>query len=350
MSADSHRVYLLLGPEAGEKSAYLREIRSALREEFSLDPEIHRFYPFDTLNGEILEALENNSLFSDHRLVILSQADALQAAQIKELVTYLKNPSDSATLVIITSETRISPKLGSLVPKPHTKIFYEMFDNRKPEWLRGVFTAQQFAITADAVELLLELVENTTQELKTVSLQLMQFVALDQRNTITEDDVQQFIQHTRPESGFSLFDQIAIGKYDRALDILHTLMQYKDGSAVAIIAVLLWQFRRLVSLQELLSRGVRWDDAVSRITVSGKPAAIRRKKDLTTFRSAVAEYPLASCHAIIARLGEGDIAVRQIGTELQPLVLERLLGTIMIRRGKLPPSWNFASFATDVKF
>jgi DNA polymerase-3 subunit delta len=350
MSADLPRVYLLLGPETGEKSVYLKQLRTALRTEFSLDPEIHRFYPFDTLNGEIFAALENNSLFSEHRLVILSQAEILQAAQVKELATYLKNPSDSATLVIISAETRISAKLTSLIPKAHTKIFYEMFDNRKSEWLRGVFTAQQFAITSDAVELILELVENTTQELKTVALQLMQFVALDQRNTVTEEDVQQFIQHTRPENAFSLFDQIALGKYERALDILHALMQSQDGAAIPLIAGLLWQFRRLTSLHELLEHGARWDDAVLGVTVSGKSVAIRRKKDLGTFRSAVSMYPLASCHAIIARLGEADIAVRQMGSELQRLVLERLLGTIMIRRGKLPPNWDFASFVRDAKF
>ena len=69
---------MLLGPEAGEKGSRLKEIRNALRSEFGADPEIHRFYPFETQNGEIITTLVNNSLFSDHRLVILSQAEELQ--------------------------------------------------------------------------------------------------------------------------------------------------------------------------------------------------------------------------------------------------------------------------------
>ena len=68
-------VYALTGPESGDKSAFLKEIRAAITKENGSEPDLHRFYPFETLNGEMFEILENNALFSDHALVILSQLE-----------------------------------------------------------------------------------------------------------------------------------------------------------------------------------------------------------------------------------------------------------------------------------
>lgn len=350
MGTERKRVHLLLGPETGEKGIHLKAIRKGLRDEFGAEPELHRFYPFETLNGEIFTALHNNSLFSDHRLVILSQAEDLQSAQIKELVDYLKHPNDSATLVIISSTNSVSNKLSSLIPKEHTKIFWEMFENRKPQWVRDLFTREGFAITSDAVDLLLELVENTTQELRATSRQLMQFLVGEEKDTVTESDVERYIEHTRQESVFSLFEQMACGSYNRVLDILHTLIRSGEGDAVPLLSGLLWQFRRLVSLEELLEMGTAWDMAVKEVKVMGKPAPLRRKKDHLIYSDAAQRYPLESCRSIIARIGEYDIMTREYGTELQPLLLEQLIGIIMMAQGARPSSLEILEFATDAKF
>ena len=349
MSTENKRIHVLLGPEAGEKGVRLKEIRANLRKEFGADPEIHRFYPFETLNGEIFTALSNNSLFSEHRLVILSQAENLQAGQIKELAEYIKEPSDTATLVIISAENYLPGKLTGQVPKQQVQVFWEMFDNRKHEWVRNLFSTANFGITTDAVEVLLELVENNTQELRATSQQLMQFIASDGGDTVTEEAVLRYIQHTRQESVFSLFEHIATGSYERVLDILHTLIRSGEGDAVPMLGGLLWQFRRLVSLEELLEQGYPWDDAVKQVKVMGKSAAIRRKKDGGTYRSAVQRYPLDVTRSIIARIGEYDIKTREMGTELQPMVLEQLMGIIMVKQGQCPRLLVGASFSTDAR-
>jgi DNA polymerase-3 subunit delta len=350
MGTDTKRIHLLLGPETGEKGVRLKEIRNTLRSEFGSDPEIYRFYPFETLNGEIFTALHNNSLFSEHRLVILSQAEDLQATQIKEIVEYLKEPNDSATLVIISNETYISNKISSAVPKENTKVFWEMFDNQKPQWLQNIFSREGFAITSNAVEILLELVENNTQELRSTALQLMQFLTSDGKDTVSEEDVEKYIEHTRQESVFSLFEHMATGSYERALDVLYTLIRSGDGEAVPLLAGLMWQFRRLVSLEELLELGNRWEEAVKEVKVMGKATPIRRKKDHGIYAEAVKRYPLENSRSILARIGEFDIKTRELGTDMQPMLLEQLVGIIMKRKGTPPKPLTTLSFSTDVRF
>lgn len=350
MSDKSVRAYMLLGPELGEKSQRLQAIRGELKSEFNSDPEIHRFYPFEALEGEVTSTLTNNSLFADHRLVILSQAEDLSSSQVSELETYLNNPTESATLVLISAQNRLSNKLTSLIPKNNVLIFYEMFENRKVDWLRNLFAQNKSSITLDAAELLLELVENNTQELRSTSLQLIQFATNEGETTVSEKSVEQFIKHTRSESVFSLFEQLIDGTYERALSILATLLDSQEGQAISLIGGLLWQFRRLTSLHELVEAQEPLESAFSKVAVMGKISAIKRKRDQQSYANALKRYSLENCRSIIARLAEYDIRVKEEGTEFQKLLLEQLVGVIMRHKGNAPQGLHFLSYATDVVF
>jgi DNA polymerase-3 subunit delta len=350
MSKTNQRVYLFLGPELGEKSLRLRELRSALNKEFGEEVEVHRFYPFETLNGEIIENLSTDSLFASHRLVVLSQAEDLNANQVDMLIAYLKSPSPSATLVIISAQTYLFPKLTSLVPKENTQIFWELFENQKGEFLRNLFAKSNFAITGEAVEILLNLVENNTQQLRTTATQLMQFASSLHENIVTDEMVERYIKHTKIESVFSLFEQIAIGTFSRALAILHTLINSKESEPIALISGLTWQFRRLISLQETYEQTQAWQTAFLEAQVGGKKAAIKRQKDQTLYKSANSRYPLKVSRKIVSRLGEYDIKVREMASDFHLLLLELLLDSIMNKEGNQMNQYKGLSFSTDLKF
>jgi len=353
MSDRIQPAYLLLGPESGDKGQWIKECRAGLREQYGTDPEIHRFYPFETENGEVLTALGNNSLFADHRLVILSQAEDLSATQITQLAGYLAHPSQSATLLIVSNETSLSAKLSSALSKDQVKVFWEMYDDRKPDWVRAFFRKSNMAIQDEAIELLLELVENNTQELKNTCSQLIQFLAANHTgfaDPITEDDIENYVFHSRQESVFSLFEQIATGTLEKALAVLHTLLRSGEGDSVPLLAGLLWQFRRLASFTELLGQGNGTDQAYKNTTVLGKNAALRRKKDQNTYTVATQRYTLAQIRSIIARLGEYDIRTREMGTDFQQLLLEEFLYVCMEKQGEAPAALPRASFATDARF
>ena len=353
MSDSLKRAYLLLGPEAGDKSQRIKEIRAGLREQYGADPEIHRFYPFETENGEIFTALGNNSLFADHRLVILSQAEVLNAAQVTQLAKYLAHPSETATLLIISNETRLSAKLSASLDKDQVQVFWEMFDNRKPEWVRTFFRRSGRDIEDSAVELLLELVENNTQELKNTCSQLIQFLSGSPDTTakvITEEDIENHIFHDRQESVFSLFEHIAAGTLEKALSTLHALIRSGNGDSVPLFAGLLWQFRRLASYGESLARGAFPEQACKDVTVMGKQTPITRKKDQTIYQNAARRYTLPQIRKIIARIGEYDIRTREMGTEFQTLLLEEFLYVCMEKQGDVPTLIQPASFATDARF
>ncbi len=343
-------VYALTGPESGDKSAFLKEIRAAITKENGSAPDVHRFYQFETLNGEMFEILQNNSLFSDHALVILSQLENAPQALVNSIVDYCKNPSSSSTLVLISQEFRLPRKLDTVIDKSAKKVFYEMFDSRKPQWVRQACSSLSLSIDEDAITLLLDLVENDTAILRSTLSMLGQFLSSEGKSHISEADIESYIQHTRSESVFSLFESMATNSYQHTMKTLSALMAEESGGGIAVISILLWIFRRLTSMQEHLQNGMGWEESAKSATVNGKKAPITRKKDHEIYREATKRYSLSQCRDIIALLGEYDVSVRENPKELEQILLELMVSTIFLHKGKKNEAPSYLTITTDGVF
>ena len=345
--------YLLLGPELGDKDARIAAIKSAIAHQQGSEPEVHRFYPYETEQGEIFSVLQNNSLFADYRLVILNKAEDCPIQLTAALVEYLKHPSGSATLLLVSDETSLNAKLSAVVPKDRTEIFWEMFENRKSQWVRDLFHSSGYDIEDDAAELLLDLVENNTRELRDTAGQLIQFISTDpsrQTKVVTEEDIESYVHHSRQESAFTLFEAIATASLEKALGILHVLQGSAEGESVPLLAVILWQFRRLASYTQELARGMSHEESCRTTTVLGKPAPIKRKKDQTMVSQAARRFPLDRIGPIIARIAEYDLRIREASADLQLLLLEQFLYVVMVRKGSPANQAQFPSLLRDARF
>lgn len=326
--------YLLLGPEAGAKEGKLKEIRDSLRKAHS-EVELIRFYPFECEGGEISQALLNTTLFSDHRLVLLSQAESANAALIDEVATYLAHPTEGSTLVIISSELYISNKISSLIPKERTFTFYDLLEQQKGEWIYSYFRTHGITITDDAIDLLIDISEDNTQQLRTICSQLVLFWQLGDRGTvIEEEDVDTYVFHSRQEDAFTLFPLIARRDLKQSLASLAMILgSGESATPMLLLRGLLWQFRRLLSIQEAREAGEGERNAFAQASVLGKGNAIRRPKDITTYRDALRNYSLAETQAIIAALITSDITIKESSAELTKGHFELLLYQIIVKRG-----------------
>lgn len=350
MKTESKRIHALLGPDTGDKGAYLKEIRSQLKNEYESEIEIHRFYPFETLNGEIFEVLHNNSLFSNHRLVILSQMETAQQPLILSLTQYVKGPCESATLVLISDEYKLKGKLDAAIPKGSKKVFFEMYESKKPQFVRKIFSSYNVDIEEGAISLLLELVDNDTAKLRQAVSQLMQYILVEKITLVTEEHIETYVQHTRVESVFSLFEALVTKGYQPSLEILHALLREQENQGILLINGLLWAFRRLLSVKESLLRGNSWDESALNASVAGKKSPITRKSDHRTYQDGAALFSLESIHNIIGALGEYDIKLREYSNDMSLIILEQLIATILIDHGKREERIEFLEIATNARF
>lgn len=334
-----HPAYALLGPETGKKSTYIKSIHAQCNEAYGGASELHRFYPFETENGEALEVLLNSSLFADHRLVIISQADKLSQVTVQSLCTYLDSPVDDATLVLVSSENSISKKLQKMIPSQQVVMFWELFEDQKLQWLEEFFSSRGMEITEEAAALFLDLVENNTQEMRTVAMMFCSYLNtlnLGDPVTVTDAEVESFVYHSKKENVFSLFAKIVQRDFPGTLEIYRTMELAGEMIPAPFFAGLLWQFRRLLHLLELMQQ--RWlpEEAMERTMVLGKKAPIKGRRNAAVYLQGAKHYSIPQVRSIIIALQECESLLREIRSDMHSLAVEMMLYRIVVKSGTPP--------------
>ncbi len=326
-------VYLLLGPEQGEKMEFIQSIRAAIEKRTGEKPEESKFYPFETGMSELVAMLRNGSLFSAHRLIVLDSADQVTTkAEIENLAAYCEHPVEGATLLLLSDQTAVNKRLSAAVPSDFCKIFWEMFDNQKLGWVTSYLRKQGCAISTDAANLLLEMVENNTQELRRECDRLGLYFGRD--HEINLDDVETFIYHSKEENVFTLFQEMAACNFDSSLEILQKMMLGSEGNAVAVIAGLTWQFRRLLGLRILLDERHSARDAFVKLN-------IRSKRTQKNYETGEKNYTRESLERILVLAGRYDANFRRVGAAVHPLLLQLFVYAVVVRKGEEPEPGNF---------
>ncbi len=304
--------YLFLGPEIGERKDAVDGLRSSLAASGSPIEEF-TFYAGETAMGEFVSHLRNGALFSDARLFQLKNAELVKKKEeVDLLAAYLAKPQDDTVLVLVSDETGVDKRLESAVPKEAKRIFWELFDNRKVEWVSSFFRREGFRISDDGIETILELVENNTDALRRECGRLCLF--LEKGSVIGEAEVERCLAHTREESAFTLFARIADGDLGKALETSRTLLAAKEAP-VAVLAGLLWCFRRLADYVDLSDAGRINDFELKKIGLSSRKA----QRD---YASAARRFDAVSVRRAVALIAEFDIAVRASGSAIEEVVMD----------------------------
>ena len=170
-------LWLFTGPELGERNDALEALRKSAEKKYGqLDN--HLFYAADTSIAVVLDAVQNGSLFAEARFAVVRNAEAIKKKEDIQALTQWaeQTPTEAgAFLVLISDEIGIDKKIEALVPKDHKKIFWELFENKKQDWIRRFFAQSKIGIEQDAIEVMLELVENKTEALKKTCSQISLF-------------------------------------------------------------------------------------------------------------------------------------------------------------------------------
>ena len=336
-------VYILLGPEKGRRNAFINNLRSQLK-----DCKVSRFYGFEDYESELFAQLLNTDMFCPHYLVLLENADEIKSeAKVSQLVSYIKKPSDNATLVLISDSFSVNSRLTSAVQKPDESIvrFFELFENQKEQWLRDFFRNSGYAISEDAVGTILERVENNQDEFSVVCSQLVSYCKLTGRDrSIDSDVVDEFLLHSRNENVYTLFSYIAAGKTESALECIQVILATAESWQLAtVLSTLASCFRRVYSAHKLMAGGVKNEDDALKEKYYPGDRAVTSFREKTIYKAAMKRYDIEDVRRITALLGEYDIRVRESGTSVQKILLERCIVRIMRNKAAEPAEFGFAS-------
>jgi len=274
-------VYFFPGPEVGRKREHIKALQTSLAQQDREEPELHRFYPYDTDVSDVVSLLRNGSLFSSRRLVVVADAHALSAADIKVFKEYLVSPSPDVVLVFTTDESpgsREYPRtLADALPKASVEVFWEMFERDKRSWVMGFFREKGLKADTAAVDVLLEITEGTTDALRE-ACELLVFSA-ERGSMISEKDVDRVLEHGREETVYSLFDRFCKRDLNGVLDSYRKMIHSDPGTVDRILSLLADPLSRLRDFSILVSRGIPSESAASELQIRGGKRAVQAYTD-----------------------------------------------------------------------
>ena len=304
-------LWLFTGPELGERNDALEALRKSAEKKYGqLDN--HLFYAADTSISVVLDAVQNGSLFAEARFAVVRNAEAIKKKEdIQALTQWVEQTpaEDGAFLVLISDEIGIDKKIEALVPKDHKKIFWELFENKKQE----------------AIDVLLELVENNTEALKTTCAHISLF--FEPGATLTAEIVERLLAHNKEETPFTLFDALSNANLEYALNIRQKLTLSKESSPVQLIAGLAYCFRRLRDWHVLAQTGGLDDFSL-------KKSGFTSKKAIDQYRRASRQWNAQTTYRIISLLNKTDMQIRAMGQELSGVLLDTCLYSIIHNQGR----------------
>jgi DNA polymerase-3 subunit delta len=307
---------LFLGPELGEKQDAIDEVRKSLSAGTGTPAEETVYYAGETPVPDMVSALMNGSLFADTRLFFIKNAEALKnKSDVDLLASYMASPADGTFLILISEETGIAKTLEKAAPPSAKKVFYELAENRKAQWVADFFRRESCRISEDGVQTILELVENNTDALRRECSRLILFLGKDRE--ISAEDAEKWLSHTREESAFTLFSRIALGDFSRSLESLQTLLAAKE-TPPGIFAGLAWCFRKLKSYLALTEAGVRDEWEFKKIGVSSPKA----RKD---YAEASRRYNSVAADTCLALTAEYDCRIRSASSFPVEILMEQYL-------------------------
>ncbi len=339
----SNLITFLLGPEEGLKREELEKRKKALLSSYP-DLEIHNYYPQDTDEEDLIRVLYDSSLFSTHRLIIIRHYEevAKESKINNDLAEFLKDPTDDVTIYVLSTSAStysISQKILSLIDqKTDVQIFYELFDNQKRSWIIDYFKKNGLIITQDAVDVLLEMVDNNTDDMRHSTENLTIFLNAKGYKTVTESEITAFLQHTKSEDANTLFEYVASKDLDAALSCLHAILLENKMASTSIISTLTMRFRQLEALKLELKTGEDINSAIANIKTlkinDFSFSSLTRKRDKDTMKNASRFYKEDEVKAIISLLLKADNEIKSLQADLLTSTLEYYLTLIMRNGGK----------------
>ncbi len=322
----SDALYLLLGPEEGEKDSFLNRLIRRITKTIGQAPEVHRFYAFDSDIGEIVATLRNGTLFSPYRVVLFRNVELLSKKKdLDQLAQYCDRPAHQTSLILLSEEIgRIDKRLEKMVPKDNKVIFWELFENQKKGWILSFFKKSNIQIDPQAASFLLEMVENNTKELKDICEKMRAYFGEGSR--IEYADVEKILYHSKDENVFSLFEKVSSRDLDASLEVLTKLLLSREADPVGLLAGLLAQVRKLKSLKELIEQRYSYEEAFSRVKMSSK----RMQR---IYVEGCRRYSLDELKAIVLLIARFDYRVRSFKSNLHATLLQLFLYYFVARGG-----------------
>ena len=228
-----------------------------------------------------------------HRDTITDQHEAI-------LTAYLSNPSPTSVVLFIADELNGVRKMSKLLKEKTTAVEFKPLDDLElRKWAGDEFKKSGAAIDASALNQFLGRIGPDVRRL-TNEINKLATAALP-GGVITGELVEMLVPNTRELSNFAFTDHLIAGRKPQALAALRKTLD--DGAEpLALLGSIAYNYRRLLTAKEMMSRGVDRREVASAVKLFG-----RGQDD---FLAAARRFEMSKLVSAIHSLAKTDLAIK----------------------------------------
>ncbi len=239
----------LYGEESFLVNQAARRVRQVLFPTGVDDFNDHRFEGKSCRAEQVLDAAETLPVFATRRLVTISEAHLLPAAEQDRLMGYLANPVPETCLLLVAEKIDGRRKFFQQFKKVGVLVEFKGLSERDlPRHVKNYLDEKDIEISADALSLFCATVGERLQEVHSELDKLITYIGRER--LIDSKDVQAVVSRGRAENIFNLGNAVGRGDTAGALELTKRLGGAGEAP-LRILALLVRHFRQLWKVREL---------------------------------------------------------------------------------------------------
>jgi len=199
------------------------------------------FYGKDADWANIINACRRYPMFSDKQVVLLKEAQ--QMRELDKLEAYIENPLESTIFVVSYKEKKVDgrTRLAKLLKEKGIVLSTKkLYDNQLPEWTEELIESKGHTISRKALVLLVDHIGNDLSRIENEVDKIL--INLNNRKSITEDDVEKYVGVSKDYNVFELQAALASKNLARAIQIIQYFEANPKAAPIQLILPSLYSF------------------------------------------------------------------------------------------------------------
>ncbi|MDP4007123.1 MAG: DNA polymerase III subunit delta [bacterium] len=204
---------------------------------------------------EVFQELNTSSLFGGKKFLVFHEPFGKSEWEEKEFQAALLK-TDPHILVFIAREAKRSdPLFAFLLKKGKHEEFVKLKGAKLRDWVIREMKKQEISFTPEALEALLFSCGDSLERLSGEIVKLKTFKRFSRQQSLTKEDVFRLVVPETEPRIFSTIDAIAAKNQKLATRLLAEHLEAGEAP-LQLLSMFAWQFRILLSLKDLVERGV----------------------------------------------------------------------------------------------
>jgi DNA polymerase-3 subunit delta len=199
------------------------------------------FYGKEAEWPSVLNTCRRYPMFADRQLVILKEAQHMR--DLDKLEPYFQHPLSSTILIVAYKDKKLDARTKmSRWIREHGEILHlkKIYDNQLPEWTLDLIRAKGFAISQNALLLLVDHIGNDLSRINNEIDKVL--LNLGSRKNITEDDIESYVGVSKEYNFFALQSALARKDLSHALLIIQYFGNNPKAAPMPLLLASLYSF------------------------------------------------------------------------------------------------------------